>query len=103
MASELAQEMGAVKQRIQVEGRKGGSLKELPCPFCGLPRCLRSSYVRCQRCGVNWWEGTDLTRNPHASHAPTGSMILKLVSGTVVRWTCTDPKSSMSVEKSCEG
>jgi ribosomal protein L37AE/L43A len=27
---------------------------EPPCPFCGKPRVLRSSYIRCNRCGVNW-------------------------------------------------
>ena len=96
MANELAHQMLAVKDQIQVEMREGGTLKDLPCPFCGLPRCLRSDYIRCQKCGVNWWEGTDLTRNPHAKPAPTGSMILKLVNGTVVLLSSTDPKSSTS-------
>lgn len=27
---------------------------EPPCPFCGTPRVLRSDYVRCNPCGVNW-------------------------------------------------
>lgn len=24
------------------------------CPFCGIPRVLRSDYIRCNKCGVNW-------------------------------------------------
>ena len=98
MSSELAEKILSTKAQIQRETVLGGALKELPCPFCKLPRCLRSDYVRCQKCGVNWWIGTDLSRNPHAKPAPTGSMILNLVSGTVVRWTYTDPKSNMSEE-----
>jgi ribosomal protein L37AE/L43A len=27
---------------------------EPPCPFCGKPRVSRSSYIRCNGCGVNW-------------------------------------------------
>jgi len=27
---------------------------EPPCPFCHRPRVLRSDYVRCNRCGINW-------------------------------------------------
>ena len=27
---------------------------EPPCPFCGRPRVSRSSYIRCNPCGVNW-------------------------------------------------
>ena len=27
---------------------------EPPCPFCGTPRVSRSSYTRCNRCGINW-------------------------------------------------
>jgi hypothetical protein len=27
---------------------------EPPCPWCGRPRVLRSNYVRCLPCGVNW-------------------------------------------------
>ena len=102
MGNELAEQLIAARKQIEVENREGGALKDLPCPFCHLPRCLRSNYLRCQKCGVNWWEGTDLTRNPHAKPAPTGSMTLKLVSGTVVRWTYTDPKSNTSVEKFCD-
>ena len=27
---------------------------EPQCPFCGRPRVSRSSYIRCNGCGVNW-------------------------------------------------
>ena len=27
---------------------------EPDCPFCHKPRVLRSSYVRCNQCGINW-------------------------------------------------
>jgi ribosomal protein L37AE/L43A len=27
------------------------------CPFCGIPRVSRSSYIRCNKCGVNWLNG----------------------------------------------
>ena len=99
--NELAEKIMAVKKQITKENLKGGSLKDLPCPFCGLPRCLRSDYVRCQKCGTNWWPGTDLTRMPHANPATTGSLILSRVSGTDVHYQLTDPKSGISEEKSC--
>lgn len=72
--------------------------KDLLCPFCGLSRSLRSDYVRCNPCGRNWWIGTDLSRNPHAKPALTGSLILKLVKPTGVLYMRTDPKSGMSEE-----
>lgn len=27
---------------------------EPPCPWCHKPRVLRSDYIRCNPCGVNW-------------------------------------------------
>lgn len=51
---ELWEEVLESKQRLQKEIREGGELKELPCPFCRLPRCRRSNYIRCARCGINW-------------------------------------------------
>lgn len=42
----------------------GGDLTDLPCPFCHLPRCQRSDYIRCQKCGINWLQGEDLSRDP---------------------------------------
>lgn len=98
MQSELAQEMLKTRETVLKENMEGGNLKDLPCPFCGLPRSLRSDYVRCQPCGKNWWIGTDLNNNPHAH---TKNSILKEVSGTVVHYLHMDPKSGISVEKSC--
>lgn len=46
------------------EIRGGGELKDLPCPFCGLPRCRRTDYIRCSKCGVNWLMGEDLDHDP---------------------------------------
>jgi ribosomal protein L37AE/L43A len=37
---------------------------EPPCPFCQRPRVRRSDYVRCLKCGINWLDGEDLTRDP---------------------------------------
>ncbi len=38
----------ARKQRLEEPGNLA------PCPFCGRPRVQRSTYVRCNPCGVNW-------------------------------------------------
>jgi len=46
------------------EIREGGELKHLPCPFCKLPRCQRSDYIRCSRCGINWLDGEDTSKDP---------------------------------------
>jgi len=35
-----------------------------PCPFCQRARVQRSDYVRCCRCGVNWLDGENLSKNP---------------------------------------
>jgi hypothetical protein len=37
---------------------------EPDCPFCGKPRVTRSTYIRCNRCGVNWSNGVDIFRDP---------------------------------------
>lgn len=37
---------------------------EAACPFCRRPRVLRSDYVRCLPCGVNWLAGEDLEHDP---------------------------------------
>lgn len=37
---------------------------EPPCPFCQRPRVLRSDYIRCNLCGVNWLNGEDLSKDP---------------------------------------
>lgn len=37
-----------------------------PCPFCQRARVQRSDYVRCCRCGVNWLDGEDLSKDPRS-------------------------------------
>ena len=42
-----------------------------PCPFCGVPRVQRSTYIRCLKDGVNWLDEemhlpNYLNRNPSA-------------------------------------
>jgi ribosomal protein L37AE/L43A len=46
---------------------------EPPCPFCGRPRVSRTSYIRCNPCGVNWSpaEGEDITKDPRLSRTKT--------------------------------
>ena len=43
-----------------------------PCPFCQTPRQLRSDYIRCTPCGINWLKGEDLNHDPsierHKAH-----------------------------------
>lgn len=38
---------------------------EPPCPFCEKPRVTRSDYIRCNPCGMNWVNGTDIFKHPH--------------------------------------
>ena len=38
---------------------------EPPCPRCGKPRVSRSTYIRCNPCGMNWGEGQDIFKHPH--------------------------------------
>lgn len=42
---------------------------EEPCPLCGRPRVTRSCYVRCNPCGLNWEDGTDLSVHPRTRTA----------------------------------
>ena len=49
----LYQEILRVKATVKDEIVVGGSLTDLPCPFCRLPRCERTDYVRCSKCGIN--------------------------------------------------
>ena len=37
---------------------------EPPCPFCQRPRVKRSSYIRCNPCGMNWGMDDEWSRNP---------------------------------------
>lgn len=56
--------MTALITRLKTEVEVGGGLATLPCPLCGLPRCQRSEYIRCSKCGVNWLPGEDKEKNP---------------------------------------
>jgi hypothetical protein len=58
------------KARVAKEIAAGGTLE--PCPYCKLPRCERSSYIRCSRCGINWSLGTDLSKHPHSVRVTRG-------------------------------
>ena len=47
---------------------------EPPCPFCQKPRVLRSDYIRCNPCGVNWamsemWIPNYLSKDPRVARA----------------------------------
>jgi ribosomal protein L37AE/L43A len=37
---------------------------EPPCPFCQRARVLRSDYIRCNPCGINWIQGEDIESDP---------------------------------------
>ena len=50
------------RARLAEELAHGGT--EEPCPFCKLPRCQRSDYIRCVRCGINWSPGEPLDMDP---------------------------------------
>jgi ribosomal protein L37AE/L43A len=52
----------AFKNRYHEETTKGGS--ETPCPFCGVRRVRRTSYIRCAKCGINWDMGEILDKDP---------------------------------------
>lgn len=58
------QEVARVRDKIEKENKVGGELADKPCPFCKKPRSQRSTYIRCQPCGVNWFDGEDLSRDP---------------------------------------
>ena len=63
MAEEsLIEWMSGARERLAYELEHGGT--EAPCPFCKHPRCRRSDYTRCVRCGINWLDGEPLDRNP---------------------------------------
>ncbi len=69
------QEMLEIKEKITRENREGGELTDLLCPFCKKPRSLRSDYIRCQPCGLNWLPGEDYSKNPHLSHTKTTKQV----------------------------
>lgn len=68
MGEDILRQRDKVRREIQV----GGELREYPCPGCGLPRCERSSYIRCSKCGWNWDHGTDYSKHPSLSGKPGG-------------------------------
>jgi ribosomal protein L37AE/L43A len=35
------------------------------CPYCQRPRVTRSTYIRCNLCGMNWFQGQDIFQHPH--------------------------------------
>ena len=52
---------------------------EPPCPFCQRPRVLRSDYIRCNPCGVNWLNEemnlpNYLNRDPRVSRVEAARM-----------------------------
>ena len=51
---------------LKRENEVGGDLVDLPCPFCKKPRSQRSTYVRCQPCGMNWFAGQPIDKHPHS-------------------------------------
>ncbi len=48
---------------------------EAPCPFCQRPRVTRSTYIRCNPCGMNWFKDQDISRHPHAKSQAIGSSL----------------------------
>jgi hypothetical protein len=56
---ELHDELMAMKRRINTEVGT-----EPPCPFCQKTRVTRSSYIRCNPCGINWFDGENLSMDP---------------------------------------
>lgn len=57
-------EVARVRDKIEKENRVGGELADKLCPFCRKARSQRSTYIRCQPCGVNWFDGEDLSKDP---------------------------------------
>ena len=58
----------------QLEEARQARLNEVgtmpDCPFCQRPRVQRSDYVRCNKCGINWLNGEDMSKNPLLSREP---------------------------------
>jgi ribosomal protein L37AE/L43A len=72
------QELGALKFRINTEVGT-----EDPCPWCGTPRVTRSSYIRCNPCGTNWFKGADLSKDPRVRMVSSVSSPAKTTEGVV--------------------
>lgn len=50
---EIAMMTAAEQEAARVE-RLNEKGSEPPCPFCQRPRVMRSDYIRCLPCGINW-------------------------------------------------
>lgn len=61
----IANSIQNVTEAIKRATMEPGTLQ--PCPMCGTPLCQRSVYVRCNPCGLNWENGSDLTKHPRHS------------------------------------
>lgn len=61
--------MTEIMEKLKREATEGGELLNHPCPFCHRPRSMRSDYVRCTPCGLNWSQGEDLSRDPRLTRA----------------------------------
>lgn len=71
MPSEWAM-MGEQEQMVARQERLAEVGSEPPCPFCARPRVKRSSYIRCNPCGLNWGKDQATDRHPLATQ-PTAS------------------------------
>lgn len=67
MTDNLAKWWIETPAKLKLENEVGGELVALPCPFCAKPRSQRSSYIRCQPCGMNWFPGDPLEKNPRSN------------------------------------
>ena len=64
-----AADLAEARRQRMVEIEQGGDLTDLPCPYCNLPRCDRSDYIRCSACGMNWPKGYDASKAPAVAWA----------------------------------
>lgn len=63
----------SIEQVVEAIKHRNDPGTEPPCPFCNRPRVMRSDYVRCNPCGINWimeelqkFGPSYLNRNPSA-------------------------------------
>lgn len=63
------------------EQRLNESGDQPPCPFCLRPRVTRSTYIRCNPCGVNWStrkeDEEDISKDPRLSR-PSITLIMAI-------------------------
>lgn len=56
---------------------KEGRLAEVgtmpACPFCQRPRVQRSTYIRCNPCGMNWFKDQGIMKHPHVKRQAISS------------------------------